>query len=111
MNIIKNAPVLLVETTVNARSGYERDGSFTTSKGTHWQSYDAGISAQTLCLTAHEYGLATVIMGIFEESKVAEAISLEDGKSVSALIALGYPDDEPVAPKRKEVSDILTILD
>lgn len=30
--IIGEAPVLIVETTVNERSGYERDGSFSTSK-------------------------------------------------------------------------------
>lgn len=110
-NIILSAPVLIVQTTVNYRSGYEYDGSFTTSKGTHWQSYDAGISAQTFCLTAHEYGLSTVIMGIFDENKVADVLSLDDSLSVSSLIALGYPADNPVAPKRKDVTDILTIIE
>lgn len=110
-NIILSAPVLIVQTTINFRSGYERDSSFTTSKGTHWQSYDAGISGQTFCLTANEYGLGTVIMGIFDENKVADVLSLNDNVSVSSLIALGYPADNPVAPKRKDVSDILTIIE
>ena len=68
--IIGQAPVLIVETTVNERSGYERDGSFSTSKGTHWQSYDAGLAGEAFCLAAWEKGLGTVIMGIFEEAKV-----------------------------------------
>ena len=110
-DIIASAPVLVVQTTTNGRSGYERDGSFTTSKGTHWQSYDAGISAQTFCLTAHEYGLSTVIMGIFDESKIIEMLSLDSTLSVSSLIALGYQADIPVAPKRKETTDILTIIE
>jgi nitroreductase len=111
MNIITSAPVLMVQTTVNARSGYNQDGTYTTSKGTHWQSYDAGISGQTFCLTAHEYGLGTVIMGIFDESRVAEVLSLDSSVSVSALIALGYPDIDPVAPPRKDTSEVLTIVE
>ena len=103
------APAMVVVTTINNRSGYERDGSATTSKGTHWQSFDAGIATQTFCLAAHEAGLGTVIMGIFDENKVAEAIGLPEGQSVSALVAIGYPAEEPAAPKRKSAEDLLTI--
>ena len=104
-----NAPVIIAVTTVNGRSGYERDGSFTTSKGTHWQSFDAGIATQTLCLAAFKEGLGTVIMGIFDEQKVSEILNVPEGQSVSALVALGYADEEPEAPKRKAVEDLLTI--
>ncbi len=106
---IDGAPVLIVETTVDKRSGYERDGSFSTSKENHWQSFDAGIACQTFCLAAHEVGLATVIMGIFDEAKVIEAVGVPEGQSVSALIALGYADEEPKMPPRKTVEDLLTI--
>lgn len=106
--IIKNAPVLVVMTIVDSRSGYERDGSFSTSKGKHWESFDSGIAAQTFSLAAHELGLGTVIMGIFDEAKVAEAVGVPEGESVSALVALGYPDEEPAAPKRKELEKILS---
>ena len=34
---ISGAPVLIVQTGVDKRAGYERDGSFSTSKETHWQ--------------------------------------------------------------------------
>lgn len=104
-----NAPVIIVVTTVNCRSGYERDGSFTTSKGTHWQSFDAGIATQTLCLAAFEEGLGTVIMGIFDEKRVSELLNVPEGQSVSALVALGYADEEPEATKRKAVEDLLII--
>ena len=103
------APAMIVISTVNGRSGYERDGSFTTDKGTHWQSFDAGIATQTLCLAAHDAGLGTVIMGIFDANKVAELISLPSGQSVSALVAIGYPAETPDAPKRKTSADLLTI--
>jgi hypothetical protein len=32
-----------------------------------------------------------------------------EGQSVSALVALGYADEEPEAPKRKAVEDLLII--
>lgn len=106
---IENAPCLIVVTTVNGRSGFEKDGSFSTSKGEHWQSFDAGIAAQTFCLAAYEKGLGTVIMGIYEEAKVIEILGIPEGRSVSALIPMGYPDEEPQAPKRRELEDLLII--
>ena len=109
MRTINGAPVLIVQTTVDKRAGYERDGSFSTTKENHWQSYDAGIAGQTFCLAACEEGLGTVIMGIFEEEKVKELAGVPDGQSVSALIALGYPDEAPKMPPRKEVDVLLTI--
>ena len=106
--IIEGAPVLIAMTIVNKRSGYERDGSFSTTQGTHWESFDAGSAAQTLCLAAHEMGLGTVIMGIFDEKLTGQAINVPEGETVSALIALGYPAEEPTAPKRKDLEKILS---
>lgn len=105
---IANTPVLILLTTVNERSGYERDGSFSTSKGTHWQSFDAGIAAQTFCLAAHTQGLGTVVMGVYDEDKIRAVIDVPEGQSVSALIALGHPASIPAIPKRKEVEALLS---
>lgn len=105
---MKKAPALVAVTTVKGRSGFERDGSFSTSKGSHWESFDAGIAAQTFCLAAHEKGLGTVIMGIFDERLVAEAVGISQEQSVSALIPIGYPAQSPTAPARKSVEELLT---
>lgn len=106
---ILRAPMLVLITTVSPRSGFERDGSFSTSKGTHWESFDAGIAAQTFCLAAHEKGLGTVILGIFDEDKVIAAAGVLQGQKVSALVAVGYPDEAPAMPMRKSVDELLTI--
>lgn len=103
-----NALVVLVQ--VNGRCGYERDGSFSTSKGAGWEMFDAGIATQTFCLAAHEKGVGSVILGIFDDAKVAEAIGLEEGKSVAALIPIGYPKFAPDATPRKEVADLLSFI-
>ena len=104
------AAAIIVLTTVNGRSGYESDGSFTTNKGTHWQSFDAGIAAQTFCLAAHEKGISSVIMGIFEEEKVKKLLDIPETQSVSALIAIGYAANECEAPKRKTIEELLITL-
>lgn len=109
--IINNADVLIAITIIKGRCGYERDGSFTTKKGASWQMFDAGIASQTFCLAANEQGLGTVIMGIFDEDKVAELINMPEDREMVALIALGYPAEEPVAPKRKSVDDLLTVME
>ena len=108
--IINDAAVLIAITYVKGRCGFERDGSFTTKKGASWQMFDAGIASQSFCLAAHELGLGTVIMGIFDEDKAAQLIGLSEDREMVALIALGYPNEEPVAPKRKTVEDLLTIM-
>lgn len=107
--IIDGAPLIMVMTIVKSRSGYERDGSFSTSKGTHWESFDAGIVAQTLCLGAYSMGLGSVIMGIIDEEKIAPIVGIPEEETISAVIAIGYPDEEPVAPKRKELEKVLFI--
>lgn len=110
-NNIRNAPALVVLTTVDGISGYEKDGTPTTSKGSHWQSFDAGIACQTFCLAAHALGFGTLIMGIFDEAKAAELLGLPAGESVSALLAVGYADGAPNAPMRKETAEILEIIE
>lgn len=107
--IIKGAPVLMVMTYVEKRCGYERDGSFSTSKGDRWQNFDCGIAAATFELAAHELGLGSVVLGIFEEEKLRELLELPEGMGVACLMPLGYPAEEPGAPKRKEVAELLTI--
>ena len=92
---------------IQGRSGYERDGSFTTSKEDRWEMFDAGIATQTFCLAAHEKGIGSVIMGIFDEAKVGELINIEEGRKVAALVAVGYPAETPEAPKRKAVEDLV----
>ncbi len=108
--ILLSCTALAVQSTNLKRSGYERDGSFSTSKGTHWESFDAGIAAQTFCLAAHELGVGTCILGVFDEQKVAEAISLPSTQAVSCLISMGYPAENPAAPARKSVGELVRYI-
>lgn len=108
--IISTCPVLIAQTFVKNRCGYERDGSFTTDRGEGWQYYDCGIAAQTFCLAAHDLGLATVIMGVFRRRELQEYLHLPEDQELMSLIALGHPAGEAAAPKRKEAGDLLRFL-
>lgn len=107
--VIGGAPALVLLLTVDKRAGYERDGSESTSKGEHWQSFDAGIAAEAFSLAAYAKGLGSVILGIYDEAKVSEIAGVPEGQKVSALIPVGYPAEEPQPPKRKDVADLLTV--
>ena len=109
--IIRNAAALLVLTTLHGVSGYDADGTPTTAKGSHWESFDAGIAAQSFCLAAHDLGLGTVIMGIFDPDQVASLLNLPEDQMVSCLIAVGIPAEGPHGkPIRKPFSEIVTFV-
>ena len=108
--IIKGAPLLMVQCFIKNRSGFERDGSYSTRREGGWQMYDTGIQAGALCNAAFDAGLGSVILGIFDDAKVAELINLPDNQEVVALIPMGYAAETPNAPRRKSVEDLLTFL-
>lgn len=106
--IMENAPMVIAVTLIKGRCGYERDGSFSTSKGDHWQMFDAGIASEAFCLAACEQGLGTVIMGLFQEEEASRLLNLPEDRELAALIAIGYPAESPAAPKRKTVEELLS---
>ena len=102
---VSTAPVVLVMTCKKARCGYNRDGSYTTKKGDRWEMFDSGIACQTLCLAAWDRGLGTCIMGIYDEDRLPSLLNVPEDQYVTAVIALGYPRETPVCPKRKTLAE------
>ena len=109
-NIINSSNMLVVELTINNISGYNADKTPTSNKGSHWQSFDAGLSAQTFCLAAHDMGIGSVILGLFNEEAIKKELKINDNYSISSLIAIGYPKQNPTAPQRVDVEEFLTII-
>ena len=106
--IIRGCKTLVVQTFIQGRSGYERDGSFTTDREDGWQYYDCGIAAQTFCLAAHDLGLGTVIMGVFDRKRLQAYLEIPQDQELMALIAVGHPAEVGPAPKRKDVDVLLS---
>ena len=110
-SIMNQAPMVIAVTAITGRCGYERDGSFSTPKGTGWQMYDAGVASEAFCLAAYEQGLGTVIMGLFDEEEASKVLQLPEGRELVALIPIGYPAEAANAPKRKTVQELITFMD
>lgn len=105
---MENAPAVIVSTVVKNRSGFERDGSYTTHLKDGWQYFDNGIAVLNICLKAYELGLGTLIMGIYDVDKIRNFFNIPETEEIVAVIAVGYAAIEPAMPKRKTVEDITT---
>lgn len=100
---VNQAPVVLALAARLKSSGYYK-GEVTTKLG-DWFMFDIGIATQSLCLTAHNLGLGTVIVGMFEHDRAGRVLGIGEGYEVVVLIPLGYPDHDPRAPKRRELDE------
>ena len=60
-----------------------------------------------MALAAHSRGLGTVHVGTFDAKKVEEILGVPEGVVVVEMTPLGYHDEEPTAPLRKELSEIV----
>ncbi|MBI4288528.1 MAG: nitroreductase family protein [Chloroflexi bacterium] len=105
---IMTVPVCIVACAQLGRSGFKRlpDGGQApaTDKG-DWYMFDLGLALENLVLTAHALGLATVHVGAFDSAKAEQIIGAPENVKVVELIPLGYPDEQPAAPIRKEYNE------
>ncbi|MCI7596882.1 MAG: nitroreductase family protein [Lachnospiraceae bacterium] len=106
--ITASAPMLVALCMVKNRSGFERDGSYSTWREGSWQMFDVGIASQTFALACHEQGLGTVVLGIFDQKRLSNLLDIPEGQELVALMPVGYPAEEPKAPKRKSVEELLS---
>ncbi|BCS55864.1 nitroreductase family protein [Geobacter sp. SVR] len=96
---LAEAPVVIVICALPNLSGDMR----------HQQFYmtDAGLAAQNLMLAAHDLGLGSVFVSIFEDQPLAEMLGIPAYVSIVGLLPLGYPQEEPAAPPRKPLDELV----
>ena len=104
---IVTAPVLLALCGKLKVSGYYKDQ--VTTKFGDWFMFDLGIAAQTLCLTAWQLGLGSVIVGLFDQAKAGKILNVPEGCELVSLIPMGYPLKTSKAPKRKELAEFVRV--
>ncbi|SFN10900.1 nitroreductase family protein [Thermodesulforhabdus norvegica] len=97
------APVVFVLCGRLKAAGYYK-GQVTTKFG-DWFMFDLGIAAQNLCLRAHDLGLGSVIVGLFDHDEAKKILQVPEGYEVVVMIPVGYPAKVPSAPKRREISE------
>jgi nitroreductase len=102
---IETAPVVIGVCGNPFRSGYYNNQQVTRYR--HWFLYDLGIISQNICLKSCDLGLGSVIVGSFNHEAVEHLLQVPTGYELVALIPLGYPDQEPSAPKRRAIADFV----
>ena len=95
---IATAPSVIVVCADPRESGVEN--------GIDYFIADAAIAFEHLCLTAHDLGLGTCWMGMFEEGVIKAALGIPEGIRVVGITPIGYPDQEPKPRPRKELGEI-----
>lgn len=72
------------------------------------------LAVQNLMLAAHAKGLGTCPMTgpvLLAEDRLRDYLHIEEGKTINMVVALGYPKETPKRLARKEVEEIVTIIE
>lgn len=73
----------------------------------------SSLACQNIMLAAHAKGLATCPFTgpiLLAEEHLRNYLELDSTKQINMLISLGYPDESPRPPIRKEIENILTFI-
>ncbi len=97
---LAEAPVVIVACAEPTASGDLR--------GQQYYLTDVGIASENLMLAAHELGLGSVFVGVFDEEKLGELLNIPPEIRIVGLFPLGYPEEEMKAgPPRKPLEEIV----
>lgn len=80
---LAEAPIVIVACALPNQSGDIR--------GQQYYMVDVGLAAENLMLAAHDLGLGSVFVSIFEEKALADLLGIPAYISVVGLFPLGYP--------------------
>lgn len=68
---------------------------------------DVSIALDHLTLAAHSVGLGTCWVAWFKEEKVREVLGVPEDVRVVAMTPLGYPDEAPERPPRRNLEELV----
>jgi len=69
---------------------------------TAWTGHDVGAAAENIILTALEYRVGSCWLASVNRKKVADLLKVPEKYQIDSVIALGYPDEEPVMEPVKD---------
>ncbi len=103
---VKTAPILIAACAELNKAGF-RDGQPSTDKQGYWYMFDAGLALENMVLAAEALGLGTMFIGGMNAKNLENILSVPQGYCCVILMPLGYPDEQPEARPRKELSEIV----
>ena len=99
---INQAPVIIVFV-----ANIERSSSIYGGRGILYAIQDATASVMNVMVVAHDIGLGTCWIGTFDEDFVKEILKIPKNLKPVAIIPVGYPDENPIAPQRLDLEKLL----
>lgn len=97
---LAQAPIVLVACADPQQSG--------DLHGEQYYMADLGIATQNLMLAAHDLGLGTVFVGVFDEEQLKSLLGIPANIRIVGLFPLGYPATEAKGgPPRKPLSEFV----
>lgn len=97
---LAQAPIVLVACADPQQSGDLR--------GEQYFMADLGIASQNLMLAAHDLGLGTVFVGVFDEEQLKGLLGIPPHIRIVGLFPLGYPATEAKGgPPRKPLAEFV----
>ena len=67
---------------------------------------EVAMAVQNMLLMAHSLNLGSCAVASFSEAGIKELLELPDEISPILLVALGFPNEHPIAPQRENLSQI-----
>lgn len=108
---VRSAPVVIAACAERGLSGCyrggDRQGMPATDKGEWWLMFDLGLAMQNVTLVAHDIGLGTVHVGMFDTDEAARILGIPDNIVVVELMPLGWPDEKPATRPRKGIGEFV----
>lgn len=76
----------------------------TARKLTPYSRDDCLLAAQNMMLCATDLGLGTCYIGGFSEQTIRQLLSIPEGYLLPGMVTVGYAEEEPKAPPRRELA-------
>ncbi len=71
---------------------------------------DTAAAVQNMLLSATDLGLGSCWCGDFDERSLQEILQMDKGRIPVAIVAVGYANFAPTAPKRKPIDEVTTFI-
>lgn len=98
---VAEAPVVIIACADPKRSGVLWDQAYYMT--------DMGIAAQNMMLAAHALELGTVFVGVFEERRLRDLLSIPPEIRIVGVFPVGYPlEPGKGGPPRRELKEIVS---
>lgn len=103
---LEQAPLIVVFAGVRGKSGYYRGAQ--SNRHGDYAMFDVALAVENAILKAHDLGLATCLIGVFDVDEVKRVLNLPEEVDPFVLTPLGYPETQDLRiPTRKEISELL----